>query len=160
MDAKTRFVLAALIGDTKKGYNAKKLFQMAVECAGKKSAVLVNDGLESYAEAFDTVLAPKNPQDAPCIHIKEIHLDDEVQYNNIQERLNETVRLWKQSCRGLKNVHEFCLLLRFVFYYNMIRPHRALGRNVTLAEAAGTRIEGPDRWKMLIAHAALENAPP
>ena len=82
-------------------------------------------------------LAPKNPLDKQCVHIKEIHLDDEVQHNNIQERLNGTIKYWEQSCRGLKSVHEFCLLLRFVFYYNMIRPHSALGRNMTPAEAAG-----------------------
>ena len=74
-------------------------------------AVLVSDGLESYAKAFDAVLAPKNPLDKQCVHIRAVYMDDELQHNNIQERLNRTVRLWQLAYGGLKSAHEFCLLL-------------------------------------------------
>ena len=55
--------------------------------------------------------------------------------------------------RGFKSI-EPALLRLLIMYHNFIRPHGGPdGR--TPAEAAGMAVAGPDKWRIIIGHAAL-----
>ena len=51
MDDETRFWIVREVAETKDTHDARHLFEMARDRAGKKPDVLITDGLRSYHDA-------------------------------------------------------------------------------------------------------------
>ena len=70
------------------------------------------------------------------------------------ERMNRETRDREKVMRGLKNM-DTPILKGYQIYHNYVRTHEGLdGR--TPAEAAGIKIEGENKWIMVIQNASKE----
>lgn len=118
------------------------------EVAGKRPAVLISDGAPNfhvaYKKEFFTIRNPRTK------HIKDIRLRGKVQ-NNKMERLNGEVIDREKIMRGLKR-QDTKILTGYQIYHNYVRPHEGLDGK-TPAEASGIKIEGENKWIILIQNA-------
>jgi Integrase core domain len=122
------------------------VFTLARERAGKVPAEVVTDGLPAYADAFGGSFRGGREGTA-VIHTREIHISkpEKFPHNNKIERLNGTLRERQKVARGLKRPMG-PLTRGHAMYYNLVRPHQALGGS-TPAEAAGLSVEpAGSRW--------------
>jgi transposase-like protein len=149
MDDETRFWIAQEVADTKQKHNARKLFQMGKEVAGKNPKILITDELQSYRDAwfreFFTV-----DEETRTEHIRKIRFQNDMN-NNKMERLNGEIRDREKVMRGLKK-KDTSLLKGYQIYHNYIRPHEGLNGK-TPADACGIEIKGENKWKTLIQNA-------
>jgi len=158
MDARTRYLLVSRVTAGRNTPDARAVFTEAKERAGKLPAEVVTDGLAAYSDAFGGAFRAGREGKA-AIHTREIHISkpQKFPHNNKIERLNGTLRKRQKVARGLKKP-EGPLTRGHAAYYNLIRPHQALGGK-TPAEAAGAGIDGAEpRWLSRIKAAA--RAPP
>lgn len=153
MDHETRFILASEVAPSKNRYNARRLLRKGRKKGGKVPLEFVTDKLASYDIAHKKEYAPNTDRDKESTHITEVHAKHNFELNNIQERLNAEYRQREKTFRGLKR-GDTPSISGFDDYHNYVRPHAALGGK-TPADLAGIVIEGPDKWKTIIQHAAL-----
>lgn len=152
MDDETRYWIAQEVADTKEKHDAKNLFAMGKEVAGKRPETLITDGLQSYKDAFKkeffTLKTPKSR------HISAIKLGGQggEANNNKMERINGEIRDREKTMRGLKT-KDTTILQGIQVYHNYIRPHEGLNGK-TPAEACGIKVEGDNKWLTLIQHAS------
>ncbi len=153
MDNETRFWIAQEVADTKFQHNANNLLKMGKDTAKKTPSVFVTDGLPAYNKAFEQEYSQKNFLHKPSKHIKDIHLQNELSNNNIQERLNGEFRDREKVFRGLKKT-DSPAFTGIQLYHNYIRPHMSL-ENDTPALRAGIDIKGDNKWLTIIQNAQL-----
>lgn len=79
MDDETRFWIAQEVADTKDTHDARHLFQMARERAGKRQHILITDGLRSYRDAYLKEFRT-NKFSENTVHVRQITLQG--QHNN------------------------------------------------------------------------------
>jgi transposase-like protein len=150
MDDETRFWIAQEVAESKNNHDARHLFRMANEVAGKKPTKLITDGLPAYRNAY---LKEYFTRKAPRIeHESHITLKGD-RNNNKMERLNGEFRDREKVVRGLKK-NDSPLIDGYQLFHNYIRPHMALDGK-TPSEACGITIQGDDKWKTLIQRASL-----
>lgn len=150
MDAKTRYLLVSRVTPARTTDDARAVFTEARAKAAKSPAEVVTDGLPAYKDAFDGSFNASRTNKA-TVHTREIHLSKPNRYpeNNRVERLNGTFRERQKVTRGLKKPSG-PLTRGHAAYYNLLRPHQALGGK-TPAEAAGVaRGGGEPRWERAI----------
>jgi transposase-like protein len=149
MDAKTRYLLACQITETRFVNDARIPLKKAKEIANKRPDAIVTDGLPAYqkairAEFFDVTAPIQNPH----IRLKDFETKPN---NNILERLNGTFRERTKVLRSLDNpvgAQEFVAGLQT--YYNYIRPHQGIG-GLTPAQMANIPINlMGNRWETMI----------
>ncbi|MFH0896736.1 MAG: DDE-type integrase/transposase/recombinase [Candidatus Bathyarchaeota archaeon] len=148
MDDETRYWIAQEVADTKYTHDARRLFQLGKEVAGKTPKILITDGLRSYQSAFLDVYAT-NPQTAT--HIRDIGFGKKL-HNNKMERFNGEIRDREKTMRGLKT-KDTPILKGYQIYHNYIRGHSGL-EGKTPAEACGIEVLGENKWKTLIQNAS------
>ncbi len=150
MDDETRFWIAQEVADTKDTHDARHLFQLARERAGKRPHILITDGMRSYRDAylkeFRTVKLSEN-----TVHIRQITLKGQ-HNNNKMERLNGEIRDREKVTRNLKKP-DSPILTGLQIYHNFVRPHMAL-KGRTPADLAGIEVQGENKWLTLIQNAA------
>jgi len=151
MDDETRFWIAQEVADTKFTHDARHLFQMSREIAGKKPKTLITDGLRSYHDAYLKEFWTRK-LDTRTQHIQHITLAGE-HNNQKMERLNGEIRDREKVMRGLKK-SDTPILTGYQIYHNYVRPHEAL-EGKTPAEACGIKVEGKNKWLTLIQNASL-----
>jgi transposase-like protein len=152
MDDETRFWIAQEVADTKDKHDARHLFQVAQERAGKKPQVLITDGLKSYHDAYLREFYSKHLADN-TVHIRQITLQGQ-HNNNVMERINGEIRDREKVTRNLKN-EDSPILKGLQIYHNYVRPHMGLdGR--TPADLAGIEVQGDNKWLTLIQNAATD----
>jgi transposase-like protein len=149
MDDETRFWIAQEVANTKDTHDARHLFQMARERAGKRPQILITDGLRSYHDAWLKEYRT-NKQIDSTVHIRNITLAG-THNNNKMERMNGEVRDREKVMRGLKKP-DTPILTGYQIYHNYIRPHEGLDGK-TPAEMAGVTVEGENKWLTLIQNA-------
>ena len=154
MDNKTRFWLAHEMADSKYMHNAELLLKMARDQAGITPRIFVTDGLPAYKDAFSKIYNTRKKRNGPK-HVSEIHLRNQVNNNNIQERLNGEIRDREKVLRGLKK-KDSPIIGGYRAYRNFIRPHEGIG-GLTPAEMAGIEVHGKNKWITLIQNARLHN---
>jgi putative transposase len=148
MDDETRFWIAQEVADTKFTHDARSIFRMGKERAGKIPRVLITDGLNSYIKAFNKEYYTfRNPP----THIREITLRGKI-HNNKMERLNGEIRDREKTFRGLKT-KDTPILKGIQVYHNFVRPHEAL-KGKTPADLAGIMVKGENKWITLIQNAS------
>ena len=153
MDSRTRLCLSFELGEKKDGHNACAPLRNARKRAGKIPLDFVSDALPSYSKAHEAEYAQNNARQPCCTHTRDIHLRNQRDDNNIQERFNETIRDRAKVLRGLKK-KDSPVLPGMIMYYNFFRPHSDIG-GITPAKAAGIKIGGQDKWLTVIGNAAM-----
>jgi transposase InsO family protein len=149
MDDETRFWIAQEVADTKDTHDARHLFAMARERAGKKPGVLITDGLRSYHDAWLKEFRTNKQVDS-TVHIRQITLAGH-HNNNKMERLNGEIRDREKVMRGLKKP-ETPIIPGYQIYHNYVRPHEAL-EGKTPADACGIEVQGENKWLTIIQNA-------
>jgi transposase-like protein len=150
MDDETRFWIAQEVANTKDTHDARHLFRMAKERAGKKPDILITDGLKSYQDAYRSEYRTKF-LNTRTVHIRQITLQGQ-HNNNKMERLNGEIRDREKVTRNLKK-EDSPILAGLQIYHNYVRPHMALNGK-TPSEVAGIKVDGEDKWLTLIQNAS------
>ncbi len=150
MDDETRFWIAQEVADTKDTHDARHLFQMARERAGKKPQILVTDGLRSYHDAWLKEYRTNKFTDS-TVHIRQITLAGQ-HNNNKMERMNGEIRDRERVMRTLEK-SDTPILTGMQIFHNYIRPHMALNGK-TPAESAGIVVSGENKWQTIIQNAS------
>lgn len=88
-------------------------------------------------------------------HIRDIRMDGTV-HNNKMERMNGELRDCERVMRTLEKT-DTPILLGMQIFHNYIRPHMAL-KGKTLADKAGIKIPGQNKWLILIQNASRKTA--
>lgn len=149
MDAKTRYLLACQVTETRYTSDARKPLKTAKETANRRPDAIVTDGLQAYkdavkAEFYDITAQIQNPH----IRLKDFETKPN---NNILERLNGTFRERTKVLRSLDSsvgAQEFVAGMQT--YYNYIRPHQGIG-GLTPAQMANIPLNlTGNRWETMI----------
>jgi transposase-like protein len=150
MDDETRFWIAQEVANTKDTHDARHLFQMAKERAGKRPQILITDGLRSYRDAWLKEFRTSRQVDS-TVHIREITFKGK-HNNNKMERLNGEIRDREKVTRNLKT-DDSPILTGLQIYHNYVRGHMGLNGR-TPADLAGIQVDGEDKWLTLIQNAS------
>lgn len=152
MDAKTRYLLACQVTETRYVKDARKPLQKAKEVTDVKPDAIVTDGLQSYNEAIKAEFYGLGRIQNPHVRLKDFETKPN---NNILERLNGTFRERTKVMRSLDSsigAQEFVAGMQT--YYNYIRPHQGIG-GLTPAQMANIPINlVGNRWETMIALAS------
>ena len=142
LNARTRFLLASYASPTRSTKDARKTFQLAKKCSGKKAKTVVTDGSFSYEKAVRKEFATyKNPKP----HKRYVSLRNKEFSSNKLERFHGSFRQRDKVMRGF-NGNQKQFAENFQTYYNFVRPHMSL--DLTPAQKAGIR-QKPE-WKDLL----------
>jgi transposase-like protein len=149
MDAKTRYLLACQITETRFVKDARKPLKTAKEAANKLPDAIVTDGLQAYNGAIKAEFYGLNERiQNPHVRLKDFETKPN---NNILERLNGTFRERTKVMRSLDTemtASEFVAGMQT--YYNYIRPHQGIG-GLTPAQMANIPINlMGNRWETMI----------
>ena len=156
MDAKTRYLLACQVTETRYVKDARKPLQKAKSMTNVRPDAVVTDGLMAYNEAVKAEFYdPGEFIQNPHIRLKDFETKPN---NNILERLNGTFRERTKVFRSLDSsvgAEEFATGMQI--YYNYLRPHQGIG-GLTPAQMANIPINLlGNRWETMIGLAAAEN---
>lgn len=149
IDDETRFWIAQEVADSKFTHDARHLFQLGKEKAGKKPLTLITDGLASYHDAYLKEFYTR-ARIGRTVHQREIALDGII-HNNKMERFNGELRDRERVMRGLKTPNTPILDGMQVFH-NYVRPHEALNGE-TPADKCGIHVQGENKWLTIIQNA-------
>jgi putative transposase len=148
MDAKTRYLLACQVTDTRYVKDARKPLQKAKELTNVNPDAIVTDGLPAYPEAIKAEFYGFGRIQNPHIRLKDFETKPN---NNILERLNGTFRERTKVMRSLDSAlgaEEFAAGMQT--YYNYIRPHMGIN-GLTPAQMANIPINlMGNRWETMI----------
>lgn len=149
MDAKTRYLLACEVTETRFREDARKPLRKAKEAAKKLPDAIVTDGLPAYPMAIKDEFYGLNGR-IMNPHVKLCDFET-APNNNILERLNGTFRERTKVLRSFDSpggASEFCDSMRV--YYNYIRSHQGIG-GLTPAQMAQIPIDlTGNRWERMI----------
>ncbi|MCJ7698349.1 MAG: DDE-type integrase/transposase/recombinase [Thermoplasmata archaeon] len=149
MDAKTRYLLACQVTETRFKEDARKPLRKAKETANKLPDAIVTDGLQAYRDAIKAEFYGLNDRIMnPHVRLKDFETKPN---NNILERLNGTFRERTKVLRSFDSsigAQEFVAGMQT--YYNYIRPHQGIG-GLTPAQMANIPINlMGNRWETMI----------
>ena len=152
MDAKTRYLLACQVTETRYIKDARRPLHTAKEAAMNVPDAIVTDGLQAYKEAIKAEYYGLGRIQNPHIRLKDFETKPN---NNILERLNGTFRERTKVMRSLDSAvgaQEFSTGMQT--YYNYIWPHMGIGGMVP-AQLANIPINlTGNRWETMIGLAA------
>src|SRR5208283_3932247 len=148
MDAKTRYLLACQVSETRYIKDARKPLHKAREAAMNVPDAIVTDGLQAYNEAIKAEYFGLGRIQNPHIRLKDFETKPN---NNILERLNGTFRERTKVVRSFDSAmgaEDFAAGMQT--YYNYIRPHQGIGGLVP-AQLANIPINlTGNRWETMI----------
>jgi len=150
MDDETRYWIAQEVADTKYKHDARRLFQLGKEIAGKRPKTLITDGLPAYHDAYKKEFWTREKA-TRTEHISHIRVQGDMN-NNKMERFNGEVRDREKVMRGLKKP-DTPILKGYQIFHNYIRPHEGLNGR-TPSEACGVEVKGENKWITLIQNAS------
>ena len=157
LDNDTRYWLAKMVAEHKGNDDVALMFEKAKEIAGKVPAQLVSDGVANFGHAHRKLYAAKNFLHKESEHVRHIHMAGDTNNNPMEAFNGATVRHREKVTRGLKR-EDSAIISGLRLYHNHVRPRLGLPNNMTPGEAAGIRIEGPNKWKIMIQAAAKSEA--
>ncbi|MFC1966351.1 IS6 family transposase [Chloroflexota bacterium] len=133
IDAKTRYLLASRISNTRTIKEAALLMNDAKRKAGKSPKTILTDKLAAYLDGIELVFG------ADTKHIQTKPFTSE-NNTNLIERFHGTLKSRTKIMRGLKDIKSARLFTTgWLFYYNYLRPHESL-EDETPAKVAGISI--------------------
>lgn len=147
IDAKTRFMIAEHLSDSRKIEDSKKLFMDARNRSLTKPHTVYSDGCFAYRKGFNKVFYQRKGI-GPSL-VQNVGINSRIHQNKV-ERLHGTLKDMLRARRGLDSEEQTEIILDGWFvYYNFLRPHSALNGK-TPAEAAGIKLDLSNRWESLI----------
>jgi len=148
MDAKTRYLLACQVSETRYIKDARKPLHTAKEAALNVPDAIVTDGLQAYNAAIKAEYYGLGRIQNPHVRLKDFETKPN---NNILERLNGTFRERTKVVRSFDSAmsaEDFAVGMQT--YYNYIRPHQGIGGMVP-AQLANIPINlTGNRWETMI----------
>jgi transposase-like protein len=130
MDARTRYLLATHISETRTTRDAVTLFRTAKRRASHSPKYIRTDGLKAYIDGVEQVFG------AETRHEQAEGIRSEIN-NNLAERLHGTIRERTKVMRGMETKRTAETVMDgFRLHYNHMKPHHGLGGR-TPAVAAG-----------------------
>jgi transposase-like protein len=148
MDAKTRYLLACQVTETRYIKDARIPLSKAKDITNVRPDAIVTDGLMAYKDAIKAEYFGLGRIQNPHIRLKDFETKPN---NNILERLNGTFRERTKVVRSFDSsigAEEFVAGLQT--YYNYIRPHQGIG-GMTPAQMANIPINLlGNRWETMI----------
>ena len=156
----SRFILSYVISPAKFGFDPVHLFAEAAARAVSLPRILVTDGLLAFIPAAKKVFyRSAGPR---FVHVREIHLQNQFNQNNVHERPDGEFKDRLDGIRGM-NADSPSVISLMITHHNFFRPHAGIGGR-TPAEAAGIEIVPPEpcaesqsreAWITFIQNAAL-----
>lgn len=147
IDAKTRFMVAEHLSNTRTTKDSTILFMDARKRSKRRPEIVYADGCFAYRKAFNKAFYKRKGRN-PLL-IQNVGISGRP-HQNIVERLHGTLKDILRARRGMDNEFKTELMLDGWFvYYNFLRPHSALNGK-TPAEMAGIKLDLPNRWESLI----------
>ena len=151
LDSETRFWLAKMVATHKGNDDVSPMFKKAEKIAGKKPAMLISDGAANFHHAWKNQYRAKNRLHKETEHHRHVHLQKDMNNNQMESFNGNTLRHREKVIRGLKK-EDSALLTGLQLYHNYVRPHQGLDGD-TPADRAGIRIEGDNKWMTIIQNA-------
>jgi transposase-like protein len=134
IDAKTRYLLAIHLSQTRTTQDAKKLMEKALFVASKPPKLILTDALRAYIDGIELAFGSETT------HIQSKPFADADLSTNLIERFHSTLKTRTDIIRGFDSISSSRLLLNgFVFNYNYLRPHEGIN-NKTPAELANIKL--------------------
>lgn len=122
IDYDTRFLLGTKLSTNRNKKDIQAVLEQATAKTGTVPSVVFTDGWGGYREAMEQAYG------ADSKHVVTKPFVDKEMSTNLMERWNGTLKDRIKTMRGMDRNYNFQLILDgFVFYYNYIRPHIALG---------------------------------
>ena len=90
-------------------------------------------------------------------HVQHIHMAGDTNNNQMASFNGNAIRLREDVVRGLKK-EDSAILSSLRLYHNFVCPHLGLPDNQRPAEAAGIKVKGANKWKIMIQAAAKAEA--
>jgi transposase-like protein len=149
MDAKTRYLLACQVTETRFKEDARKPLRKAKEMTDRRPEAIVTDGLQGYRDAIKAEFYGANQfVQNPHVRLRDFQTKPN---NNILERLNGTFRERTKVVRSFDSgigAQEFATGMQV--YYNYLRPHQGIGGMIP-AQVANIPIDfDGNRWETMI----------
>ena len=123
IDVQSRFLIDYDTTDTKQGYDSTDLCNSVIRITGKKPRIVIIDALAKFAKGVEKTLLKNNKH---VIYIKDAGIRKVHVNNNKRERLNGTLKPRFMLARGFWRLRP-ALLDLYLPYYNLFKPHSALG---------------------------------
>jgi putative transposase len=137
IDEQTRFLLASKMSYTRTTENAKTLFELAKNRAGKNPKVILTDKLQVYPDAMTQVFG------ANAVHIQSSPFMKQDSTRKI-ERWHETLKERTKVIYGLKDANSALAFVDgFLVFYNFMRENKGIDYK-TPAEEAGIKYDVKD----------------
>lgn len=134
MDAKTRYLLATHLSETRAIKDAETLFRSARRPAAHPSKRIITDGLAAYNDGIERTFGAETRHEV-SLGIRSYELN-----NNLAECLNGTIRERTKVMRGMETKHTAELVMDgFRLHYNHMKPYHELRGHVP-ARATGLRL--------------------
>ena len=148
MDAKTRYLLACQVSETRYVKDARKPLAKAKEVTAVKPDAIVTDGLPAYRQAVKDEFYGLGRFQNPHVRLKDFETKPN---NNILERLNGTFRERTKVVRSFDSaIGADAFAAGMQTYYNYIRPHQGIG-GLTPAQLAKIPLDlTGNRWMTMI----------
>ncbi len=154
-----RFILSYRISPTKLGFDPAGLFAAAAARAAALPRILVTDGLPAFVPAArKTFYRNAGPR---FVHVREIHIRNEFNQNNVHERLNGEFKDRLGGIRGMKADNPSVVSL-MIAYHNFFRPHAGIGgrtpaeaANIEIVPEPGAESQSREAWITFIQNSAL-----
>ena len=121
IDAKTRYLLASRLSETRTTKDAALVMKEALKKAGKTPKRIITDRLAAYIDGIELVFG------ADTEHIQSKPFTD-INSTNIIERFQGTLKDRTKVIRGFKNMKTARLLTEaWLVHYNFFKEHETLG---------------------------------
>jgi transposase-like protein len=148
MDHKTRYLIVVQITNRRRTREAERLLTNGLRKTVLQQLDVISDGLRSYDRAIERIR--KNNSLPKVRHHTDAGLSKS-KSNNRLERLNGTTRERLKTMRGLDNDRSSETFAEgYATYYDLIRPHSALGGRTPGQAAKAWKARGTNRWISLI----------
>lgn len=147
IDARTRFMVAEHLSNTRTIKDSTKLFMDARNRTMKRPKIIYADGCFAYQKGFNKAFYTNRRN--KTLLIQNVGINGRV-HQNIVERLHGSFKDMIRARRGLdSSTATKAMLDGWFVYYNFLRPHSSL-KGKTPAEVAGIKLDLTNRWESLI----------
>lgn len=141
IDEKTKYVLSSIFtryGRTTK--DATRLFQQALQHAGKRPTDVITDHLQSYEKAFTKVFYSRYKEDR-VFHYQSVGIKDPLSTLNVIERWHEYVKQRYKIMRHFKREDTADTILKgIIINYNWLWEHSGI-KKIAPIQKAGINVE-------------------
>ena len=157
LDSETRFWLAQMVSEHKGNDDVSPMFADAKKKAKKVPTTLISDGAANFHHAWKKQYKAKNFLHKETEHHRHIHLSGDMNNNQMESFNSNTLRVREKVVRGIKK-DDSAIITGMQIHHNYIRPHQGLDGD-TPADRSGIKIEGDNKWKIIIQNASKSHLP-